>query len=345
MGLATSPFAARAQGESAEQASVRLAWEAGPGTETCLTEGELKKLVEVELERSVFVSGDVPAERVIRVRLERDVAKGGFRAFVTSEESDATAPRAKPGVERELEARDCRDIDEPLALVVALLADADAPPPEPVAETKEEALPPPEPSPDPNDEIQPLGPVTTAPGWEAAQRDARWRYELDAAGALGFGMLPHPGFGAELGFLAEPPSILTHRLRLIALFSKPAEPLPGATVSFIYGATGAALCPAIMSFTKGTVRICVGVDLGALYSRSRGLEDSQQTTELFAQVDAMLRGTLRLGGGFMGTLSAGVVFPTARDRFVYTQGGQTTEIFQMAFIPILFTAGVGYEIL
>jgi hypothetical protein len=116
-------------------------------------------------------------------------------------------------------------------------------------------------------------------------------------------------------------------------------------VSFIYGATGAALCPAILSFTKGAVRFCVGVDLGALYSRSRGLEDSHETTELFAQVDAMLRGTLGLGGGFIGNLSAGVVFPTARDRFVYTQDGQTTEIFQMSFIPILVTAGIGYEIL
>ena len=343
-GLAVTLFAARARGEGADEASIRLVWEAGPGTETCLTAGELTKLVEVELERGVFVAGDVPAERVIRVRLERDPVKGGFRAFVTSEESDANAPRAKPGVERELEARDCRDIDEPLALVVALLADADAPPPEPAVETKEEALPPPEPAPEPNDEIQPLGPVTTAPGWEAAQRDARWRYELDAAGAVGFGMLPHPGFGAELGFLAEPPSIGTHRLRLIAMFSEPAEPIPGATVSFIYGATGASLCPAIARFGKRTLRLCVGVDLGALYSRSRGLEDSRETTELFAQVDAMLRGSLGLGGGLLGTLSAGVVFPTARDRFVYTQDGQTTEIFQMAFIPFLVTAGIGYEI-
>jgi hypothetical protein len=59
----------------------------------------------------------------------------------------------------------------------------------------------------------------------------------------------------------------------------------------------------------------------------------------------MLRGSIGLGGGFLGTLSAGVVFPTARDRFVYTQDGQTTEIFQMAFIPFLVTAGIGYEIL
>jgi hypothetical protein len=342
--LAASTVAVRARAEG-EQESIRLLWEAGPGTETCLTPDELVKLVEVELERSVLVLGDGPAERAIRVRLERDAVNGGFRVFVTSEATNDAAPAARPapGVERELAARECRDIDEPLALVVALLADADAPPEPPVA--KDEAPPAPGKAPDPNDEIQPLGPVTTAPGWEAAQRDARWRYELDAAAAVGFGMLPHVGFGAELGFLAEPPSIGTHRLRLVGLFSAPAEPLPGATVSFIYGAAGAALCPAIAHFGKGTLRVCVGVDLGALYSRSRGLEDSRETTELFAQVDAMLRGSIGLGGGFLGTLSAGVVFPTARDRFVYTQDGQTTEIFQMAFIPFLVTAGIGYEIL
>jgi hypothetical protein len=332
---------ARAEGEATT--TVRLVWEAEAGTEGCLTRAELEKLVEVELERAVFVADEAPATRVIRVRLGRDAEKGGFRALVTSESPGGDAPRSEPGVERELAARECRDIDEPLALVVALLADADESPP---PETKQEALPPPEPEPEVRqDEIQPLGPVTTAPGWEAAQRDARWSYELDIAGAVGVGMLPHVGGGGELGFLAEPPSFPSHRLRVVGLTSAPAEPVPGATVSFVYGMAGVSLCPTIARFSGATLRFCAGVDVGLLYARSEGLEESTETTEFFGQADLAFRGTLKLGGGFLGTLGVGVVFPTKVDRFVYTQDGETKEIFQMAFVPFLATIGVAYEIL
>src|SRR5688572_1978030 len=71
----------RAEGE-APAAGVRLLWQAEAGTEPCLTRTELERLVEVELERSVFVSDDASGARLIRVRLERDAANGGFRALV-----------------------------------------------------------------------------------------------------------------------------------------------------------------------------------------------------------------------------------------------------------------------
>jgi hypothetical protein len=227
------------------------------------------------------------------------------------------------------------------------LADADDTPPEPAAETKEGALPPPEPEPPPDkqDEIQPLGPVTTAPGWEAAQREARFRYEADLAAATGFGVLPHVGIGAELGFLAEPPSLPGLRLRMLGLVSQPAEPVPGATVNFAYAMAGFSLCPAIARFGRVTVRFCAGGDVGALYARSEGLSEARETTEFFGQADLMFRGALALGNGFLGTLGVGAVLPTKVDRFVYRQDGEKTEIFQMAFMPFLVTAGVSYEIL
>jgi hypothetical protein len=338
----------RAEGD-APVAWVRLIWEAEAGTEACLTRAELERLVEVELERSVFVSDDAATARILRVRLERDTAKGGFRALVTRENAgnDVPVERPAPAAAREVTARECRDIDEPLALVVALLADADETPPESALETKEEELPPPEPEPPPDkqDEIQPLGPVTTAPGWEAAQREARFRYEADLAAATGFGVLPHVGIGAELGFLAEPPSLPGLRLRVLGLVSQPAEPVPGATVDFAYAMAGFSLCPAIARFARVTVRFCAGADLGALHARSEGLEEANETTEFFGQADLMFRGALALGNGFLGTLSVGAVLPTKVDRFVYRQDGEKTEIFQMAFMPFLVTAGASYEIL
>ncbi len=339
-------WAARARAEEEVTAQVRLVWEAGTGTEGCVTQAELERLVEVELERAVFVPDEASATRVVRVRLERDAAKGGFRALVTSGSAGESAQPSVPGVERELEARECRDIDEPLALVVALLADADESSQEPAPETKDEPLPPPEPEPPVGkDEIQPLGPVTTAPGWEAAQREARWGYEVDVAAALGIGVLPHVGGGVELGFLAEPPSFPALRLRVLGMVSAPAEPVPGATVSFVYGMTGLTLCPTIARFGRVRLRFCAGADLGALHAKSEGLEESTETTQFFGQADLAFRGALALGGGFLGTLGVGVVFPTKTDRFVYRQDGEKTEIFQMAFVPFLATAGISYEIL
>jgi len=346
--LAVSLCVAPARADGADPSGVRLVWEAGAGTETCLARAELERLVDVELERAVFVNDEGAAARVIRVRLERD-EKGDFRALVTRERAsdDSAAPQAVPAAPREVTARECREIDEPLALVVALLADADEAPPEPPVEKKDEPPPPPEPAPPPDkrDEIQPLGPVTTAPGWEAAQRDARFRYEADVAGATGLGVLPHVGVGAELGFLAEPPTLPAFRLRVLGLVSQPAEPVPGATVSFAYAMSGLSVCPNIVRFPRVTVRFCLGADLGALYARSTGLEDAQATTEFFGQFDLTLRGAIELGNGVFGILGVGVVLPTHVDSFVYHQGNETIEIFQMAFMPFLATAGVAYEFL
>src|SRR6187402_1931893 len=58
-GLFVAVFAlaenARSEDEAVSAVSpVRLVWEAEPGTETCLSAAELERLVEVELEHSVF---------------------------------------------------------------------------------------------------------------------------------------------------------------------------------------------------------------------------------------------------------------------------------------------------
>jgi hypothetical protein len=108
---------------------------------------------------------------------------------------------------------------------------------------------------------------------------------------------------------------------------------------------GFSLCPAIARFGRVTVRFCAGGDVGALYARSEGLSEARETTEFFGQADLMFRGALALGNGFLGTLGVGAVLPTKVDRFVYRQDGEKTEIFQMAFMPFLVTAGVSYEIL
>jgi hypothetical protein len=326
------------------RASVRLVWDANTGTEKCLTQDELERLVEVQLDREVFARGDVEVENLIRVRIEPSSETGGFKAVVSADrtEPNAAVPRS-PEVRELFAAGDCRLLDEQLILVVALLVDTElgsaekADPPEPVAPE------PPEPPPSP-EETQPLGPVSSAPNWETAQRTARWGFEADAAAAAGAGVLPHLGVGAEVGFLAAPPSLPALRLRVLGFVSQPAELVDGASVGFLYGIAGASLCPTLGSWPELRVRTCLGADIGVLHARSRGLMDSREIAQVFAQAGVSLRGTLELGRSWLALLSLGAAVPTKLDRFVYRNDGRTEEIFQMAFVPVFATLGVSYEL-
>ena len=334
---AAQPSAARA----------RIVWDAGAGTGGCLSREELERLVEVQLEREVFAKGDAEAETVIRVRLERSTEASGFRALVWAEGAELTASATRPAEVRELStAADCRSLDEQLVLVVALLADTEPGGTEkaaPVDVAEPSAPEPPEP-PAPPTEVQPLGPVSSAPNWETAQRKARWSFEADAAAAAGAGVLPHVGVGAELGFLAAPPSLPALRLRVLGFASEPAEPIVGASVSFLYGVVGATLCPTLGTWLPVRVRSCIGADVGVLHARSQGLADSRETAQVFAQAGVSLRATLRLGRSWLGLLSVGAAVPTKIDRFVYRKDGRTEEIFQMAFVPVFVTLGASYEL-
>jgi hypothetical protein len=314
------------------------------GVENCISQSELEQNVEVELGHEVFVRDETPPKTTVRVVIAPGAAPARYRATVgvAGEATDTIGESASST--RELTSdTDCRALDEQLTLVVALLIDDELKQPD--REVAPEPPIPPEPKaePPPKDEIQPLEPVSAAPGWEAAQRDTPWRFEGDLSAATGFGLLPNVGFGAELGFLAEPPGLPTFRLHVIALGSSPVEPVPDASVSFFYAAGGLALCPTLVAFEQGRLRSCVGVDFAAIRAESHGLEESRVALQYLAQVGLGLRGTLELGGGWLGTLGIGAAIPTKIDRFVYRQDGTKQEIFEMALVPIVATLGVSRD--
>src|SRR5688572_3294276 len=172
------------------RAGVRLVWEAKTGTETCLAREELERLAEIQLEREVFARGDVEVESVIRVRIERSPDASGFKAFVWAERTQPSVAAPPSAEVRELGvAGDCRLLDEQLVLVVALLVDTELGGADKAAsvDVAEPAAPEPPAPPPPREEMQPLGPVSSAPNWETAQRRARWGFEADAAAAAGAG--------------------------------------------------------------------------------------------------------------------------------------------------------------
>lgn len=314
------------------------------GVENCISQSELEQNVEAELGREVFVRDETPPKTAVRVVIAPGAPPARYRATV-GVMGGATDTIGEPASStRELTSdTDCRALDEQLTLVVALLIDDELRQPAREAAPEPPLPPEPKPEPPPKDEIQPLDAVSAAPGWEAAQRDTPWRFEGDASGATGFGLLPNVGFGAELGFLAAPPALPAFRLHVMALGSSPVEPVPDASVSFFYAAGGLALCPTLLASKLGRLRSCVGVDFAAIRAESHGLEESRVALQYLAQVGLGLRGALELGGGWLATLGVGAAIPTKIDRFVYRQDGTKEEIFEMALVPIVATLGVSRD--
>ena len=68
----------------------------------------------------------------------------------------------------------------------------------------------------------------------------------------------------ELGFLAVPPGLPGLRVRAMLLTSAPAEVTPDASVGFLFGMGGVALCPEIASSRTLRLSGCLNVDAGVL---------------------------------------------------------------------------------
>ncbi len=107
---------------AAETAS--LGWSRGPGTEMCATAIELGEQVESILGRDVLVAAP-DAELSLEGRIEREGE--GFRAVIAVTRRDGSSEGERifthPGV-------NCREATESIALILALLIDPDAEPPE-----------------------------------------------------------------------------------------------------------------------------------------------------------------------------------------------------------------------
>jgi hypothetical protein len=324
-------------------ARARILLDVAESTENCTSASELMAAVETELGREVFVRNDAPAKTTVGVRIQRGASGTGYRALVGVEPDEVETSAPAPASTRELVTdKDCRALDEQLALVVALLVDDELR--RPVAPAPPSVSPDAEPDPPPPKEpVQSFEPVSSAPNWESAYGDAPWRFDGDVSAATGFGMVPHVGFGAELGFLAATAGIPALRLRVLGLASVPVEPTPDASVSFFYAAGGGALCPTLATWTKARLRSCIGADLAVIRAESRGLEDARVALRFLAEFGLGLRGTLALGSGWLGTLALGASIPTRLDRFVYQQDGGEKELFQVAPVQLVATLGATRE--
>lgn len=337
--LIFEPSAALAQ-ETEPQPHASLLLDAGTLGERCISKPELEQAVQAQLGRVVFVEAGAASGLLVRVVLEES-APGHFRARVTSEAVPPTG--ASAASTRELEASgDCRALDEQLALVVALLVDAEPVPPPAPPEPPAEPEPPPPPEP-PAAPIQDTGPVSSAPSWESSPAGP-WHLALGASAVGALGLLPGAAGGAALELSVTPPAWPAFRLRALGFAPDRARAAPGAWLDVTLLLGGLGVCPELGAAGPLRVAACFGAEATLLRVEGHGLElGRRRTTRAGAQASGALLASLLLGRHFRVTMEAGTSFPFGTARFTADVNGEREELYRTPFAPGLLALGFSHE--
>ncbi|MBS2018100.1 MAG: hypothetical protein JST00_34835 [Deltaproteobacteria bacterium] len=332
--------------EASEGRTSSLSWVRLPGAESCIPTQSLARAVEERLARRVFVSA-AQADVSVEGRIEKKEKPSGWHAVITVRD----AKGALLGT-RELDRADasCESMNEPLALVIAVMIDPDAalkpapapapapaplPPPasEPPAPTPPVA-PPPSPAPD-----------TAEPTTKHVKEP--WRAEGAALFAMSAGLAPKlvPGVSVE-GILFIPNVSLGIRA-YGSLFLPVTEERDGARASFDLVYAGSALCPTLR--TKSVVgMICLGGQLGVLRSHAetpgRAIEDK---TSVIWNAVTELRVSIPVLAPVEVTAAVGAVLPLLRPSVAYASSGApaagaTENLHKVSVFGMTGALGVGF---
>jgi hypothetical protein len=283
--------------------AVELAWSRGAGAETCIDAGALADKVEATIGRRVdaqaALDADAPLPDGGPARLEGHVqaAGAGWIAVVQ-------VRAAGPALRREvaLDASDCRQFDEALVLVVALLAEA--------------AL--------------PTGPRLTLP---PRSPSATVGVGLDVA--VAYGMLP--GINMGVGLAAEvalPPfwhlAAWAHGWPTSSAFDD------GSGGRLAAWTVGAGPCVGPAGRELWSLFGCVGASGGVVSATGVGLAVARTSAHPYLQGEARAGLRVRIAPPMFARLEAGVGLPIGRDSYEFTgaDGGSRVVFRTAAVIPL-----------
>lgn len=211
----------------------------------------------------------------------------------------------------------CRDLDETVALVVALIVDpegggrrAPAPPPQP----------PPPPTPRP-----PSRP---------------WAAGVELRGLAAWGLLPGAAVGASLAVTLEGPRGPPVVLRASLWREDEARNADGAVdIRLVTG--GLLVCPARWRRGRATFDACGGGELARLAARGAGFDRSERATLFGAYAVVEPRVAIRLGRRVTAGAGAAAWIPVVRPALTYDQAGTPMVLYRAAAVAVVVQAGVG----
>jgi hypothetical protein len=297
----TSPAAG-----AAEPARVRLEYARQPSALGCVSPEQLTRDVEARLGRRVFVGAE-PAELVARV----DARRAAGRFILQVELRDRAG---RPLGQRELSTRaaHCSALDESLALVLALAADAPRVPEEPAPQSR---------APAPNES---LGTPLVIPASTHAPR-LGWRWLPSVGASLASGLFPSVAFGLELGLELRPPWFWPLALRGTWWVEQGlgGQPRPGRHVDFTARTLELGVCPWAGRVGSFGASACVVFWFGRIDARGSGFDESFANEGWLAAAGLAPALDYRFGPLSV-TASVSLLVPLVRRRYFSTDGADIT---------------------
>ncbi len=291
----------------------QLRWVRAPGAEACVDSGELADRVGARLGRAAF---DGTGATAVVIEAEVRPIAAGWHVAIAMRGPDGEARGAR---ELDQVGADCHVVDEPLALVLALMIDLDA--------ASSSAPPPPVPPPPP-------------PPSPRAARPVPWRAEATFTGAAGLGVLAGASVGARVTVAIDAPQVWP--VVVGASWWAPDQRDAGGAQGVALRAwqVGAAVCTPARRL--GPIRLtgCGGGELGRLAALGVGFDRNHRVAATLALATLTGRAAIAVGGPAFVVVDLGVEVPLLRPRFVVADGG-TMVVHQVAPASMIGALGVG----
>ena len=181
-----------------------------------------------------------------------------------------------------------------------------------------------------------------APSPPAPRNTDAVSFEIDAAAALGAGILPGAALGMSATAILRPPRFWA--LRLSGSFFPDSSIDLGsgarASISLAYGQ--ASLCPLDRTIGRLGMMACAGAQVGALRGSGTGLVHDTTDESAVVNVAATGQATLSILGPLVAFASVTVLVPTMRRELTYVRAdGSSEELFRPAAVCGVGEIGLG----
>ncbi len=319
-----------------------LSWLRMPGADSCIATQALARSVEERLGRHVFVSA-AEADVSVEGRIEKRAGTApGWRSVITIRDSKGALLGTR---ELDRPEASCASMNEPLALVIAVMIDPEAklsstPAPLPPPATVAAPAPPPLPA-----ATAPAAPVAAEPETPKPRAKDPWRFQGDAVGTVSTGLAPEVAFGGSIAGTLFLPTIPLGFRGYASLFAPTNATQDGARASFDLFYLGGAVCPTLRR-TAITLMLCFGGHLGVVRSHpeTQGRNIDDKTGGLWnavseARITIPIAAPLAITGGISGVL------PLLRPTFGYTRSdsAQTpASLHRVASFAMAADVGIGF---
>ena len=327
------------RGAPAEPLTFRLSWVRGVGAEACPNAEQLAAAVEARLGRAAFSE---PALRHIEGSVGR--AEGSWRVQLRVIGADNVVLGS-----RELEAHgpDCASIADAASLAVALTIDPHALDERPELQRGVPAevpvpAPPPAPAPPVPPAPTPPAPSSSAarrPVPEGSNRSGALTGEVAPRVLLGVGILPDPGFGAELGAELRLAPALGLSMSMAYLAEQRTS---GGQFGLSLAAGSLGLCLWALHRPRALLKICGELMAGAVQVVVYDPIPTHPGEHVWLAPRVGPRFAYRLGERLSLELSASAVAPLVREGFAIT--GVQEPVFRTAPLGLLSSFGLRVSI-